>query len=225
MTGSELADLIAFVCQQWQETSDTCSLLDNELGDGDHGISIHTGTQAILARLETYKDGLPSEVLKAVSRDFLSAVGASIGPLYATGLLRMAAVIANQEWVDSRDVPALFSAFVQGLSDRGKAHLGEKTMMDVWLPALAAFQDALKEMVLLDEEALQKACQHAVRAGNEGVQATKEMVATKGRASRLGIRSKGFIDPGAYSAFQLLRIVMAKCTGLSFPGTVVDPGV
>ena len=222
MTSAELVELISYVCEQWKETSDTCSILDNALGDGDHGVSIYTGTQAVLAKIEDYKEGRPADVLKNVARDFLSAVGASIGPLYATGLIRMAQAVNNREQLELEDVPVLFSAFVNGLSDRGKARIGEKTMMDVWLPALSAFQASVQGANSLAKEALLKGCEEAIRAGNAGLLATKDMVAAKGRASRLGNRSVGFIDPGAYSALQLLRFVMERCSGSNFAGMMVE---
>lgn len=220
MTGAELADLISLICAQWQESADTFSLLDNAVGDGDHGISIRTGTQAILAKIEDYRTNLPADVLKNVARDFLSAVGASIGPLYATGLLRMAQSISGKEQIDMADVPDLFASFVKGLGDRGKARVGEKTMMDVWVPAWEAFERSVQGRRPLTWEVLFEGCERAVQCGKNGLETTRDMVATKGRASRLGDRSKGHIDPGAFSAFQLMRLVMSQCCGVMFAGPV-----
>jgi len=185
-----------------------CSL-DGVIGDADHGIAMELGFAA--ARDATVALDLtatdPTAVLNAGAKAFLNAVGASSGPLYATAFMRAGAAVKGKASLEDVDVVAILAAMAKGIQDRGKAELGEKTMLDAWLPAAQAAEAALSGGAGGSD-----ALKAALSAAEQGAEATKAMVAGKGRSSRLGERAVGHIDPGAASA-ALVIAAMASALG------------
>ncbi|MGA4507422.1 dihydroxyacetone kinase subunit DhaL [Propionibacteriaceae bacterium G1746] len=172
--------------------------LDRAIGDGDHGANLDRGFTAVLAKLEGTEAATVEEVLKPVAMTLISTVGGASGALYGTAFLR--ASKAGAADLDAAGVVALFQAAVDGIVQRGKAEVGEKTMIDAWTPALAAGNEAVaagkSPAEVLDAMATGAA---------EGAAATEPLVAKKGRASYLGERSAGHRDPGSQSTAYLLR--------------------
>ncbi|MDC7121564.1 dihydroxyacetone kinase subunit DhaL [Cellulomonas fimi] len=174
--------------------------LDRQIGDGDHGENLNRGFKAVVAKL----DALPEQpaqigdVLKLVATTLMSTVGGAAGPLYGTAFLRAARATDVTE-LDSGGVVALLEAALEGIVARGKATTGEKTMVDAWTPATEAAV-AAADQGAAPPEVLAAAAQAAA----DGAQATIPLVATKGRASYLGERSAGHLDPGARSTELLL---------------------
>lgn len=175
--------------------------LDGVIGDADHGIAMALGFGAVreaLAQLDLAATG-PTALLNTAAKSFLNAVGASSGPLYATAFIRGAAAVKGRAILEEADVIVMLRAMAQGIQDRGKAELGEKTMVDAWLPAAQA-------AVVAQEagKSLSESLEAALAAAERGAEATKDMIATKGRSSRLGERSLGHMDPGAASAVTVI---------------------
>jgi dihydroxyacetone kinase-like protein len=188
-----------------------CSL-DGLIGDADHGISMALGFNAVRDALATIDPSTaePTTILNTAAKSFLNAVGASVGPLYATALVRAATAVRSKTLLENADVVSMLQAMARGIQERGKAEPGEKTMIDAWLPAAEAAGAAYRSgMSLADILAA------AISAARQGAEATKTMIATKGRSSRLGDRSLGHMDPGAASA---VTVIEAMSRGLSFPG-------
>jgi dihydroxyacetone kinase-like protein len=175
--------------------------LDGVIGDADHGIAMALGFNAARDALATLDLAAtePTALLNTAAKSFLNAVGASSGPLYATALMRGAAAVKGKATLAGADVIALFQAMAQGIKDRGKAEIGEKTMIDAWLPAAEAAAAAHAAGKTLSES-----LGAALAAAERGAEATKDMIAAKGRSSRLGERSLGHIDPGAASAVTVI---------------------
>jgi len=175
--------------------------LDRQIGDGDHGENLHRGFRAVVAKLDALE--APPEqvgdVLKLVATTLMSTVGGAAGPLYGTAYLR-AAKVAAAATLDSPAVVALIEAALEGIVARGKATTGEKTMVDAWAPAAEAAAEAAGSGA--GPAAVLAAAADAAAAG---AQATIPLVATKGRASYLGERSAGHLDPGSRSTELLLR--------------------
>ncbi|WP_448059944.1 dihydroxyacetone kinase subunit DhaL [Cellulomonas hominis] len=175
--------------------------LDRQIGDGDHGENLYRGFTAVVAKLDalTEPPAEVGEVLKLVATTLMSTVGGAAGPLYGTAYLRAAKVTATPA-LDSAGVVALLEAALEGIVVRGKASVGEKTMVDAWTPAVeaavAAADSGATPAAVLDA---------AATAAEAGAQATIPLVATKGRASYLGERSAGHLDPGAASSALILR--------------------
>jgi dihydroxyacetone kinase-like protein len=171
--------------------------LDGHIGDADHGIAMEQGFGAIVKALDTLAvdASTPTDVFNTAAKSFLNAVGASSGPLYATAFLRAGAAFKGRESVELDDAPGMIEAMARGIEERGKAELGDKTMIDAWKPAAIAVAQARDA-----GRPVRDALLAARKAAEDGAEATKAMVASKGRSSRLGERSLGHIDPGAASA-------------------------
>ncbi|SIR32590.1 dihydroxyacetone kinase DhaL subunit [Rhizobium sp. RU20A] len=169
--------------------------LDGHIGDADHGIAMEQGFGAIVKALDTSEPATPTDVFNTAAKSFLNAVGASSGPLYATAFLRAGAAFKGKETVAIDEAPSVIEAMARGVAERGKAELGDKTMIDAWKPAAIAVEQAREAGKPLSE-----VLAAARKAAEEGAEATKTMVASKGRSSRLGERSLGHMDPGAASA-------------------------
>ncbi|MFK0689713.1 dihydroxyacetone kinase subunit DhaL [Mesorhizobium sp. IMUNJ 23033] len=175
--------------------------LDGVIGDADHGIAMALGFGAVRDALEPLDVGAiePTALLNTAAKSFLNAVGASSGPLYATALMRAAAAVKGRAALEDADVIALLQAMAQGIKDRGKAEIGEKTMIDAWQPAAEAAAAAHAA-----GKSLAESLDAALAAAERGAEVTKDMIASKGRSSRLGERSLGHIDPGAASAVTVI---------------------
>jgi dihydroxyacetone kinase-like protein len=177
------------------------SELDGLIGDADHGVTMSIGFTAVneaLAKLDAGAD--PTTLFNTAAKSFLNAVGASSGPLYGTAFMRAGAAVKGKAVIDRDALADCIAAMAKGMQDRGKAERGEKTMMDAWLPAA----DAAQEAKARGDDAV-AVLQSAVAAAQAGAEATKAMLATKGRASRLGERALGHMDPGAASAVTILK--------------------
>ena len=173
--------------------------LDRAIGDGDHGENMDRGFKAAVEALEQTQPGSVAEVLKTVAKTLMSTVGGAAGPLYGTAFLR-ASKAAGDGDLDGAGVAAVIAGALDGIQARGKATTGEKTMVDAWTPALEAARAAVESGS--DPANVLEA---AATAAEAGAAATEPMRATKGRASYLGERSIGHLDPGAVSTSLILR--------------------
>lgn len=173
--------------------------LDRAIGDGDHGENMDRGFTAALEALGQAQPGSVAEVLKSVAKTLMSTVGGAAGPLYGTAFLRASKAAGDGE-LDGAGAAAVIAGALEGIQARGKATTGEKTMVDAWTPALEAARAAAESGS--DATAVFEA---AATAAEAGAAATEPMRATKGRASYLGERSIGHLDPGAVSTSLILR--------------------
>ena len=173
--------------------------LDRAIGDGDHGENMDRGFKAAVEALGQAQPASVAEVLKTVAKTLMSTVGGAAGPLYGTAFLRASKAAGDGE-LDGAGVAAVIAGALDGIQARGKATTGEKTMVDAWTPALEAAHEAAESGS--DGVAVLEA---AATAAESGAAATEPMRATKGRASYLGERSIGHLDPGAVSTSLILR--------------------
>jgi dihydroxyacetone kinase-like protein len=176
--------------------------LDRAIGDGDHGENLDRGFRAVLAAFEASTPDSPGAVLKLVATTLISKVGGAAGPLYGTAFLRASNAVKDRTELTVADVVAALTGALEGVVARGKAELGDKTMVDALDPAVRA---AAGDSVAAVLTAAADAAQH-------GADATVPLVARKGRASYLGERSAGHMDPGARSTALLLR-ALAEVAG------------
>lgn len=184
---------------------DELTRLDSEIGDADHGSNMARGLDAVVAKLDP-APASPSDLFKTVGMTLVSSVGGASGPLYGTLFLRMGPVLGTETEVDAATLGAALRAGVEGVVARGKAELGDKTMIDALSPALDAWDAAAAE-------GLAEAARAAADAAARGRDATEPLVARKGRASYLGERSAGHLDPGATSATLLLDALRDTLAG------------
>ena len=190
---------IELAAAQVAEQRDYLVDLDRAIGDGDHGENMDRGFKAAVEALGQAQPASVAEVLKTVAKTLMSTVGGAAGPLYGTAFLR-ASKAAGDGDLDGAGVAAVIAGALDGIQARGKATTGEKTMVDAWTPALEAARAAAESGS--DPAAVLEA---AATAAESGAAATEPMRATKGRASYLGERSIGHLDPGAVSTSLILR--------------------
>ena len=174
--------------------------LDSALGDGDLGISLDRGFTAMQAELSANPPADLRAVFQNVATVLIRTMGGTSGPLLGTFFLRAGTACAGKSELAPADVVALFQAGVDGIQQRGKAALGDKTMLDALLPAVDAMRGALEAGTGLSE-----ILERGAAAGEAGMLATRAMQARKGRGSYLGDRSVGHLDPGAAAAHLLLK--------------------
>ena len=201
LTQQQLVTWLGTFRDSVHEHRDHLTELDAAIGDADHGTNMTRGMEAVMALLDA--DGAPdtaASMLKAVGMKLVSTVGGASGPLYGTFFLRAAAAAGDAETLDAETVLAMLRAGVEGLTARGKAELGDKTMVDALTPAV----EALAASVGSGGD-LTAGLRAAADAAAKGREATTAMEARKGRASYLGERSKGHTDPGAASATMLVE--------------------
>ncbi|EAC3359269.1 dihydroxyacetone kinase ADP-binding subunit DhaL1 [Listeria monocytogenes] len=174
-----------------QENKQLLSDLDQAIGDGDHGINMARGLGELKKAFTEKEPADLKDVFKTAGMTMVSKVGGASGPLYGTAFLNMSKAV-DTDTIDAVDLTKVIEAGLEGIEKRGKSHAGEKTMIDVWEPVVHALhQEDLTDDVV--DAALQK---------------TKDLKATKGRASYLGERSIGHLDPGAYSSALLFHAML-----------------
>jgi dihydroxyacetone kinase-like protein len=181
------ARLIDAAAQAMIAAAEELTALDQAIGDGDHGLNMRRGFEAVAAQRDAIA-ALPwPDALKKAGTVLVMTVGGASGPLYGTLLMEL-----GKAWPATADRDGLASCFAAGIEAvkrRGKSDVGQKTMLDVLAPALAAFAQGADPAAAADEAAA----------------ATAPMTAVKGRASFLGPRSVGHVDPGARSSALLIR--------------------
>jgi len=167
--------------------------LDQAIGDGDHGINMARGFQEVVNKITSQDYATTADALKDVAMTLISKVGGASGPLYGTAFLKFSMAAKDQD--------VTYDIFVKGVEDacsgikqRGKADVGEKTMLDVWCPVA----DQLKKENQFHADVIS-------RTAKEATENTKDIMATKGRASYMKERSIGHLDPGAVSSFYLFE--------------------
>lgn len=198
---TDLKALFAAFAARMATERDALCALDGAIGDGDHGIAMEQG-MAAAARAAAETEGTLQDICNAAAKGFLNAVGASSGPLYATGFLRAGKVFGPVNAISRESLTQIIPAIRDGIVHRGKAEPGQKTMLDAWHPAA--------EAVLSGADATA-----ASECAIEGAKATTGMIARMGRAERLQERSLGHPDPGAISAAMLIEIVAQAASAKS----------
>ena len=173
--------------------------LDSAIGDADHGANMTRGMAAVMEKIGAEPAVAVDELFKSVGMTLVTSVGGASGPLYGTFFLRFGTALAGKE-ITAASVGEGLRAGVGGILARGKAELGDKTMYDAWAPALDAYDAAVA-----GGSDLSDALRAAADAAAKGRDATIPLVARKGRASYLGERSAGHLDPGATSTALLLE--------------------
>lgn len=177
--------------------------LDSAIGDADHGINMNRGFKKVMEKLPTVVDKDIGNILKTVGMTLISSVGGASGPLYGTFYLRSGMALVAKEELTDEDLFTMLQTGVDGIVQRGRAQLEDKTMFDAWSPAIEALRVAIDE-----GQETKVALETAVNAAEQGMKNTIPLVARKGRASYLGERSAGHQDPGATSSYLMLKALL-----------------
>ena len=178
------------------------SELDGVVGDGDFGYSIARGFEKVLQEWDNMDHTLPGTFLKNVSSAIVSSVGGVSGSIWGTSFLRAGMSLGAKEQIERSDVISLFRASIEGIKKRGSADLGDKTLLDALVPAVNQLEKSFNEgkdtAVALDEAAV---------VARESAEATRPMIAKKGRAAYTGERSIGTLDAGAVAMAVIFEAV------------------
>jgi dihydroxyacetone kinase-like protein len=186
--------------------------LDRLIGDADHGENLDRGFGAVMAKLDASEaPATPAAVLKLVAMTLMSSVGGAAGPLYGTAFLRASTSLGDTEEIDAGAAATMIAAARDGIAARGKAEVGDKTMIDAWTPAAESAATAAQAGATAPE-----VLAAAANAAHAGAVATEPLIARKGRASYLGERSAGHQDPGAVSTALILQAA-ARAAGIEAP--------
>lgn len=206
---ADLASFVRLFGERIHAARDELTRLDSAIGDADHGINMDRGFTAVATILPELEGGDAGTLFKQVGMKLISTVGGASGPLYGTLFLRLGTSLGDTSEVSPEALAAAFRAGLEGVIVRGKAQLGDKTMVDAMTPAVEALESAAAG----DLGATLNAAAAAAAAGRDAV---TPLVARKGRASYLGERSAGHQDPGATSTtlmFESLRDALSGPSG------------
>jgi phosphoenolpyruvate---glycerone phosphotransferase subunit DhaL len=191
-----LKTLVKAAAEQVIANAAELTVLDQAIGDGDHGANMKRGFEAVLGKLDAIAALPPAEAFKTIGKTLVMTVGGASGPLYGSFFLAAGDALATKDL--PADLADVFGSGVKAVSSRGRSQAGEKTMLDVLFPVLETLQS----------EAIGPGLIARVRTtAGEATARTAPMRATKGRASYLGERSVGHVDPGARSSCVLLHAV------------------
>ncbi|MDT2597526.1 dihydroxyacetone kinase subunit DhaL [Enterococcus dongliensis] len=193
LTVTEIQAWLSDFTKMIEESKEYLSELDTPIGDGDHGNNMNRGVIEYKAAFETKKPTTISDTFKVLSMALISKVGGASGPLYGSAFMNLTKATKNIEEITSKEqLVTILETGLTGIQTRGKAEPGDKTMVDVWYTVIEKMKntDLSKESILIAKEQ------------------TKQMQAKKGRASYLGERSIGHIDPGAASSALLFQSLL-----------------
>jgi len=189
------------------EKKEYLNRLDAEIGDGDHGRTVFETFEKALDKIKLEeKDSDVGTLLKEVGRTIAFSGGAATGPLFGTAFIEAGKAIEGRREIRLEDWSRSVKAAEEGIKKRGRAQVGEKTMLDTVHSVSESLQKSVDE-----KEFLEKALIRAEKAAQEGMESTKDIVSRRGRSSRLGERTKGHLDPGAASSYYIFSSIIKNC--------------
>ena len=201
MTVEEARQMFIYVANKMIDSKDALTQADKAIGDGDHGIGMARGFEAVCQKLETQSFTSMGELFKSIGTTLMMSIGGAAGAVFGT-LFRGAGKNTDDQFeLGSQTLALALQDGLQAVKDRGKAKPGDKTMVDALEPA--AVKSAEMVAATLDE-ALKEICE----AARQGMEKTKEMVATLGKAKPLGTRSLGHVDPGSLSIYFIFKYML-----------------
>ncbi|MCJ0762265.1 dihydroxyacetone kinase subunit DhaL [Variovorax terrae] len=204
MNSSLIVDSLEAVHASILENEADIESLDRAIGDGDHYLNIRRGCTTLMAMRAELGRMLPSVALQAMGMKLLSTIGGASGPLISSFFTAMGASLSGKPEPARQDIAEAFAAGVDAIKRRGKADVGEKTMLDVLIPVSRLLTKLVSEDMPLDE-----ICRQLNAEATRNMVATRDMIATKGRAYSLGERALGHIDPGCKTCEVIIAAVTA----------------
>ena len=202
MKSTELLLLLKDISNTIIDNSEMLNDLDRAIGDADHGINMRRGFLLVLEDLDNLTDKDIGTIFNKVAMTLLSKVGGASGPLYATAFMKFAQVCKGRDEIDSNLYTEMIGSAIDGMKMRGKSDAGCKTILDSMIPYYKTLETEIKKTNVFKELS-----PLALKSSEEGVEYTKTIIATKGRASYLGERSIGHADPGAMSSYLIFKAI------------------
>ena len=201
LTVEEAKEMFIYVSYKMEESKDVLTQADKAIGDGDHGIGMARGFEAVGRKLETQSFASIGELFKSIGMTLLTSIGGAAGAVFGTLFRGAGKNTGDRSELDSQTLTLALQDGLQAVKDRGKAKPGDKTMVDALEPA--AVKSAELVAAPLDE-----ALMEISEAARQGMEKTKEMVATLGKAKTLGPRSLGHADPGSLSTYLIFKYML-----------------
>lgn len=205
MNSAKLIEILNKIGDKIIEQKDYLTELDRPIGDNDHGINMAKGFGEVQKKLPALADKDIGTILKTTGMALVSTVGGSSGPLYGTAYMKMGMALNGKTQITFDEFLTAFQTGIDGVMQRGRSTVEEKTMLDAMVPAINAMKEVWAEKA--DVKAALEAGSAAAEAGCEH---TKELIATKGRASYVGERGIGHQDPGATSFMFMIQVAAAE---------------
>lgn len=205
MNSGKLIEILNQIGDKIIEQKDYLTELDRPIGDNDHGINMAKGFTEVKKKLETMADKDIGTILKTTGMALVSTVGGSSGPLYGTAYMKMGMALNGKTEITFDDFLEAFQVAIDGVKQRGRSTTEEKTMLDAMVPALDAMKAAWEK-----DANVKIALDAGAAAAGKGCEHTKELIATKGRASYVGERGIGHQDPGATSFLFMIQVAAAN---------------
>lgn len=202
ITAEKIKDIFVKMADVLIENKNYLTELDAAIGDADHGINMARGFKKVKVKIEDNSFKNNSDLVKTVAMTLISTVGGASGPLYGTAFLNISKIIPDSDF-DIDSFIKIGETVIEGIQKLGKAQQGEKTMLDTIIPAVNALRESKVKGL-----SLERALEECRKAAEEGMKATIPLLATKGRASYLGERSKGHQDPGATSSYLIIKVIV-----------------
>lgn len=200
MTKEQIVKWLQAIGHVMEANKEFLTQLDAAIGDADHGINMERGFKKVNSQLSTVADKDIGSIFKSTGMALISSVGGASGPLYGTLFLRAGTVASGKHELNTTELAGVLKAGLSGVIERGKAQVGDKTMVDALTPAVKAFEQAAEDGVGIAE-----ALGQTVAAAEQGMKDTISLIARKGRASYLGERAIGHQDPGATSVYLIIK--------------------
>lgn len=202
VSGSKIKEILKSINKVLDDNKLYLSELDAKIGDGDHGLNMNKGFKAVVKKIDTMPDDDIGNIIKGSGMALVSNVGGASGPLYGTAFMKASISVAGKSEISIEDFIKILEEALGGIKMRGKSTLGEKTMIDALEPAI------IQGKISLDKGLSSKEILFNIQnSAYEGMISTKNIIATKGRASYLGERSIGHQDAGATSMYLILKTI------------------
>ncbi len=214
----KMKSLLEKIVQRLEKEESCLNYLDANIGDGDHGRTITTSFRKVLEELSPERDLDIGAFLKKVGRSLAFSGGAATGPLFGTAFIEAGKALEGKEVLSLEDWVRALEAAEEEIKKRGKAKVGEKTMLDTIDPAVQSLKKSFS-----CNEPIEKALEKARQSAQKGMESTKDLISKRGRSSRLGERTKGHIDPGAASSYFILETVIETCKGSEKEFKLINP--
>ncbi|MFH1008580.1 MAG: dihydroxyacetone kinase subunit DhaL [Candidatus Latescibacterota bacterium] len=206
LTVAETRDMFLHVCGRMEESKDLLTQADKAVGDGDHGIGMSRGFEAVRLKLEGASFGSVDELLKTIGLTLLTSIGGAAGAVFGTWFRGGARNLGGKEMLDGETFSQMLCDGLEAVKQRGGAQPGDKTMVDALEPAAQKARE-------LSAAPLDEVLSAVAEAAREGMERTKEMVAGVGKAKPLGERSLGHCDPGSVSTYLILNAMREYAAG------------
>jgi len=201
LTVNEAEAMFVYVANRMTESKDMLTQADKAIGDGDHGIGMARGFEAVAQKLADQSFTSIGELFKSIGMTLMTSIGGAAGAVFGTLFRGAGKNTADQSELNSRVLGIALQDGLQAVKDRGRAKPGDKTMVDALEPAAA-------KAVEMGNRPLDQALQEITEAARQGMEQTKNMVATLGKAKPLGERSLGHADPGSLSVYLIFKYML-----------------